>query len=147
MRIDVTGSGIEEIEPLKTYVIQRLLFALSRFNGRVVRANAHLSRIQGASGEPQVGCRLTVRLHTGRKIFAEVSNRDAHAAIDQSVERAHRLVGLRLVQSNTAVTKEHIDTSSTVGAEMTKRTDYPHGPRRKRGDGASVVVLRKRSLR
>ncbi len=106
MRIDVTGSGIEELEPLKTYVTQRLLFVLSRFGERITRVGARLVRIQTESEEAQLRCRVTVSLNSGRKILAEVSDRDAYAAIDETVDRVRRLVGLRLVKQNGEVERK-----------------------------------------
>ena len=125
MRIDVTGSGIEEIEPLKTYMTQRLRFVLSRFGERIARVGARLARIQIAPGEAQLRCRLTIRLNSGRKILAEVSDRDAHAAIDQAVDRVQRLVGLSLVEFKGKV---------------------EHGRRRAPGPGNNPLQRRRRRL-
>ena len=145
MRIEVTGSGIEEIEPLKIYVTQRLLFVLSRFGGRITRVGARLVRLQTASGEAQLGCRLTVSLNSGRKILTEVSDRDAYAAIDQAVDRVRRLVGLRLVPLNGEVERGRVGASLAVGAGPLDLADYPQSRRKKGGGSVSIAVSRKKS--
>ncbi len=146
MRIDVTGSGIEEIEPLKTYVTQLLLFVLSRFGERITRVGARLVRIQTEPGEAQLGCRLTVSLNSGREILAEVSDRDAYAAIDQAVDRVRRLVGLRLAKLNGEVERGRVVASVAVGAGPPDVAHYPRS-RRKKGGGASIAVSGKGSPR
>lgn len=147
MCIDVTGSGIEEMEPLQTYVTQRLLFILSRFGGQITRVGVRLVQKQMAPQEPRLECRLTIRLHSGRKILAEVSDTDAYAAIDQAVERTRRLVGLRLVKPRTGVAGGRAGASAAVGDTSTERIDYRRGRRKKGVNGASFSVNRKGSLR
>jgi ribosomal subunit interface protein len=144
MRIDVTGSGIEEIEPLKIYVTQRLRFVLSRFGERITRVGARLSRIQTEPEKAQLRCRLTVSLNSGRKILAEVSDRDAYAAIDQAVDRAQRFVGLRLVKLNGKVEHGRRHAPVAVRAGLPEVARYPRS-RRKQGGGASIAVSGKGS--
>ncbi|ETW97981.1 MAG: hypothetical protein ETSY1_20535 [Candidatus Entotheonella factor] len=133
MRIDVTGSGIEELEPLKTYVTQRLLFVLSRFGERITRVGARLVRTQTEAEEAQFGCRLTVSLNSGRKILAEVSDRDAYAAIDQAVDRVRRFAGLRLVKQNGEVERRRVTASAAAGAGPPEVTHCPQSRRKKGG--------------
>lgn len=147
MRIDVTGSGIEEMEPLRAYVTQRLLFVLSRFGGQITRVGVRLVQMQTAPWEPRLDCRLTIRLHSARKILAEVSDANAYAAIDQAVERARRLVGLRLVKSRTGVAGGRVSASAAVSDAPAEHIDYPRGRRKKGVNDASFAVNRKGSLR
>lgn len=99
MRIDMKGQGIDEIDMLQVYARRRLLFVLSRFGAEIIQVGTHLSRIAAGSGQPFLRCHLTITLYSGRKIVVEVLDRDAYVAIDQAVERARRLIRLRVVKS------------------------------------------------
>lgn len=147
MRIDITGQGIDEMDQLHRYVTQRLLFVLSRFGGAITRVGVHLVRMQTVPDEPRLGCRLTIRLVSGRKILADIADTDTHAAIDQAVERARRLVGLRLAQPRVRGDGMRAGVSSRVSDTTAEPVDAPRGRRSKVVGGHTGIVNKKGSMR
>lgn len=144
MRIDVTGSETDDVELLHHYVTQRLLFVLSRFGGQITRVGVRLVQMQPVPGEFRLGCRLTIRLVSGRKVFVEVSDTDPYAAIDQVVDRAQRLVGLRVVKPQAGRANERSAAVDDAGPEP---DDYPRRRRKKEPGRTSVGVNRKGDIR
>jgi ribosome-associated translation inhibitor RaiA len=147
MRIAITGQGIDEMDQLHRYVTQRLLFVLSRFGGAITRVGVRLVRMQTAPDAPRLGCRLTISLVSGRKIHADIADTEAHAAIDQAVERARRLVGLRLARPRVRADGMRAGVSSRESDTTPEPVDAPRGQRSKVVGSHAGSVNHKGSIR
>ncbi len=90
MRIDIQASDIVLNEALIAHVEQRLLFALSRFQARVVQITVHLSAINGATGAEDKHCHLQIRLHGLPSLVTDDTETDLYVAVNRAAERAGR---------------------------------------------------------
>lgn len=99
MRIEIQTSDIMLNEALITHVEQRLLFALGRFQARVVKIAVHLSAINCPAGAEDKHCHLEVRLHGLPNLVVADTETDLYVAVDRAAERAGRTLGRQLRQA------------------------------------------------
>jgi ribosomal subunit interface protein len=96
MRLDIFGQGMDVSETLRTRVEQRLRYTLSRFGRRIVRVVVLLGVLNASRADTDTGCRITVSLVRLGQVIVEDTDANMCAAIDRAVDRAGRLVQLRL---------------------------------------------------
>lgn len=88
MKIAVRFRGIERSNALTEYVVQRVHFQLSRFNGAVSSVVVHVSDINGPRGGVDKRCQVTVRGPSLGSVTTEHLSGDAYSSVDMAIERA-----------------------------------------------------------
>jgi ribosomal subunit interface protein len=94
MKIQIRSRDIEVSEILRTHVERRLGLALGRFAERIGRVTVRLSdagQLQSATR-----CHIEVGLRPSGSVWAEDTNADLIAGVDNATDRVSRSVGLTL---------------------------------------------------
>lgn len=93
MQMDIQARGFALTDSLRAHVEQRLQFALTRFQDRVVRVVVHLSDVNGPKGRVDKQCNLQVHLRGLPDVIVNDTEADLYAAVDRASERAGRSLG------------------------------------------------------
>ncbi len=86
------GSGCSAGSPLRTHAERRILFALSRFAGRLREVRVRLGDVNGPRGGVDKRCTVLVRGPGFSPLFVEVLDSDVVAALDRAADLARRVV-------------------------------------------------------
>lgn len=93
MRIHVRSRGFELTDALRAYAERRLLFALSRFGGKVASVMLRLDDVNGPRGGPDKRCRVIAHLPPPwGDVRVEELDEDLYAAISRAADRLARAV-------------------------------------------------------
>jgi ribosomal subunit interface protein len=96
MKIQIQGRNIVVTEALKTHVLRRLAFALSRFGEKVVSVLVRFSNIKTRGGGIDKRCQIDVGLRRG--VTGADRDPDIFVAVDRAVDRAGRSVDRALAE-------------------------------------------------
>ena len=96
MKIQIQGRNIVVTEALKTHVLRRLAFALSRFGEKVVSVLVRFSNIRTRRGGIDKRCQIDVGLRRG--VTGAGRDPDILVAVDRAVDRAGRSVDRALAE-------------------------------------------------
>jgi ribosome-associated translation inhibitor RaiA len=90
MKTEVRFTGIDASDALHAYVVRRVHFRLSRFDGEVGSVVVRIADVNGPRGGADKRCHVLVR---GRgRVTVEELSADAYSAVDLALERAARAV-------------------------------------------------------
>lgn len=92
MEVDIQTRNVVLTESLRSHVQRRIFFALARFQGRVQRITVRLSDTNGPRGGVDKCCHLQIRVDGVPDIVVSTTEKDWHAAISASAERAGQSV-------------------------------------------------------
>lgn len=98
MKIQIQGSRPEITEALKTHVLRRLGFALSRFGEKVTNVLVRFSKVKNPRGDTDKRCQIDVDLR--RSVTSAGTDANVLVAVDRAAERAGRSVARALEREN-----------------------------------------------
>ncbi len=90
MRIQARNTEISRT--FEEWIERRLLFALSRFGGRIRRVTALMEDINGPRGGVDQRCRVEVLLAPSARLAAEATDGDIAVAVSRATNRIARRV-------------------------------------------------------
>lgn len=102
MKIEIRFRGIQASKALRAYVVRRLRFQLTRFEGEVGSVVVRIGDINGPKGGVDKRCQVAVRGPGMASVTIEDLSADAYSAVDLAVERAARAVGRELERTRAA---------------------------------------------
>lgn len=103
MKIEFRGVGRDAGTTLREHAERRILFALSRFAGRLREVRVRLADVNGPRGGVDRRCTVEVRGPGLRPLFVEVLDAEPLAALDRAADRARRAVVRALDRSRPRV--------------------------------------------
>ena len=92
MKIEIRSHHFDLDEDMTDRVINRVLFALSRFDGEISRVQVRFVDTNGPKGGLDKHCLLSVKLTSSGKIVANGKGVDLLPALHYCVERAERAI-------------------------------------------------------
>lgn len=93
MRLTIHGRDIIIDETIKTLVMRRLRFALSRFADRIRRVKVVLSDHNGRKGGVDKECRVEIALLGNRTVVVQDFDSQVMSAISSAMSRAQATIG------------------------------------------------------
>lgn len=102
MKIEVRFRNIEASDALREYVVRRIHFQLSRFNGGLSAVVVRIGDINGPKGGPDKRCHVTVRGPALGPVTVGERSTDAYSAVDLALDRAARAVGREIERGREA---------------------------------------------
>jgi ribosomal subunit interface protein len=90
MNVKIQGRDIAITEALKTHVLRRLAFALSRFGEKIVSVLVRFSNVKNRQGTVEKRCQIDVGLRRG--VTGAGRDADVLVAVDRAADRAGRSV-------------------------------------------------------
>jgi putative sigma-54 modulation protein len=94
MKIQIQRRNTVFTEKLKTHVLRRLGFALSRFGEEIASVIVRFSNLETRRGATEKRCQIDVGLR--RSVTAAGTDADVLVAVDRAADRAGRTVGRAL---------------------------------------------------
>lgn len=92
MKTEVRFTGIDASDALRAYVVRRIHFRLSRFDGEVRSVVVRIGDVNGPKGGADKRCRVLVRGRGPGRVTAEELSADPYSAVDLALERTARAV-------------------------------------------------------
>jgi ribosomal subunit interface protein len=92
MKIEVRFTGIDASDALHAYVVRRIHFRLSRFDGEVGSVVVRIADVNGPKGGADKRCHVLVRGRGLGRVTVEELSADAYSAVDRAIERGARAV-------------------------------------------------------
>jgi ribosome-associated translation inhibitor RaiA len=114
--VDMRTRGFSLTPGLRSYVEQRLEFALDRHRERIARVRVTLGDVNGPKGGEDKSCRVELRLRGGLTVRATVVDADAYAACAAAAQRAGRALARALARER-ATTLELLWLARTLARE------------------------------
>jgi len=100
MQIELHASGLTLSDAIREHINRRVLYALSRLQGRIRRVAIHLSDINGPRGGIDKHCNVRVDLVEAPTTIIEESDKDVYVVLDRALARAGRTVSKRVERSH-----------------------------------------------
>lgn len=99
MQVQIHASGIEVTAVLREQIMQRLGFALSRFDQAIQRIVIHLADENGPRGGVDKHCTLRIKVGGQPELVVTDSEAGVVVAIGRAISRAGRSLARRLQRS------------------------------------------------
>ena len=92
MKVDVRFRGLESSDALRTYVMERIQFALGKFARHVGSAQIRIGDVNGPRGGLDKRCQVIVKGRGFGSSMVEEIHADPYAVVDLALGRAARAI-------------------------------------------------------
>ena len=125
LKIEIRSQHFELDEDMTDRVINRVRFALSRFDGEISRVQVRFVDTNGPKGGLDKHCLLSVKLTSSGKIVANGKGVDLLSALYYCVERAERAIIRELERRRDTPIRMNRRRQKQKNEQINEKSEYP----------------------